>query len=73
MPKKTLKEKIRSEVRKEQTALFSFRASTSLKQPILNAYSVTYVRGDILKTVYIGSAFILTEIVLYSLSGRFGW
>ena len=73
MPKKTRREKIRASERKEQAAHFTFTAQQTLKPSTVNSYPTARISGDIVKTVSLGSMFIVAEIVLYFLAGRLGW
>ena len=77
MPKKTLKQKILSDQRK-QTApaahfTFSYSNRPKIESPEIHPVDISYIKQDLFKTVFVGSIFLLLEVGLYLFSGRFGW
>lgn len=78
MPRKTRKEKIRNQLRNEESnrsLVFSYQ-STGVAKPTINQAvpgQILAVRKDILKTVVLGSVFILFEFGLAIFSKKLGW
>lgn len=72
MPKKTREQKIRASMRREQVTNFTFTAQESPKPSSITTATTTNIKGDLVKTAFLGSIFIFAEIVLYLLAGRLG-
>lgn len=77
MPKKTRKQKILSDQRKQITPAspftFSYSANPTLNSPISGRDDITYIKQDLFKTVVIGGIFLVLEAGLYMFSARLGW